>query len=412
MKYYWLYLESYSFIFEGVQGHIIYNTLNGKTVRDNLNFDIYVIIEQLKLPSNGYCVILTEEQFSNINILSFVSEIRSTFSGDIIETHYSKNKPFIIKPLLDLLNDPEKIEKEKGYTMREDILSYLHEINIYVKTSCDQSCVYCEKYYKQCVFCTTNCDESILEITDYKILFDHLNTIGLQKINIIGGNLLKSKIFNELILMLDSYSFMVNVYINYGNVNEALISLLENHENISIILLSDAEVTDKQILEILNYACSLNVKWQFVVSSDEDYFQVNEFVDKYNLSANIVPFFNGMNNDFFSQNVYLDIEDILSDPISKQQIFIRQVINENLFGKLTIMPDGEVYANVNKDSLGNLKAILLPELVYNEIAKKETWLMRRDKKPCSDCVYKLLCPSPGNYELVMNKLNLCHVNDL
>lgn len=84
-------------------------------------------------------------------------------------------------------------------------------------------------------------------------------------------------------------------------------------------------------------------------------------------------------------------------------------MNENFFGKLTIMPNGDVYANVNANVLGNLKSNSLNELVYKEISQKESWFLKRENKPCSDCAYKLLCPSPSNYELAIGKMNLCNI---
>ncbi len=50
MKSYWLYLESYSFIFEGVQGLIIYNALSGSVVTDNRDFEVKDFIRKLMLP--------------------------------------------------------------------------------------------------------------------------------------------------------------------------------------------------------------------------------------------------------------------------------------------------------------------------------------------------------------------------
>ena len=97
------------------------------------------------------------------------------------------------------------------------------------------------------------------------------------------------------------------------------------------------------------------------------------------------------------------------NPIGKQQIFTRQVMNENFFGKLTIMPNGDVYANVNVKVLGNLKSNSLNELVYKEMSQKESWFLKRENQPCCDCVYKLLCPSPSNYELAIGKMNLCTI---
>ena len=52
--------------------------------------------------------------------------------------------------------------------------------------------------------------------------------------------------------------------------------------------------------------------------------------------------------------------------MNKQQIFSRQVINENMFGKLTLLPNGDLYANVNKACLGNVLHKSLNEIIGKE----------------------------------------------
>ena len=51
--------------------------------------------------------------------------------------------------------------------------------------------------------------------------------------------------------------------------------------------------------------------------------------------------------DFFKEYIYNDFKDIIEQKNTKQHIFRKQILNDNLFGKLTIFPTGEVYSNVN-----------------------------------------------------------------
>ena len=84
---------------------------------------------------------MTEEQLEHPAVLNFVSELRDTFSGDFIDTSLSKGKPFIFKPILNLLNDPEKVKDEKGYTLREDVLECVHEVNFYFSSVSKNVCI-------------------------------------------------------------------------------------------------------------------------------------------------------------------------------------------------------------------------------------------------------------------------------
>jgi pseudo-rSAM protein len=87
---------------------------------------------------------------------------------------------------------------------------------------------------------------------------------------------------------------------------------------------------------------------------------------------------------------------------------MHQTLNTNDFGKLTILPNGSVYSNVNMEPLGTIENTVY-SLVYKEITKGQSWFRIRDQAPCYDCVYQWLCPSPSNYELVIGKPDLCHI---
>lgn len=409
MKTYWFYLESYTFILEGRQGMLTYNTLNGAVVRDGGRKEIRTLLEQLQLPVNGYCIRITEEQLENKEIQSFITEIRNTFSGDWIDCELSQRKPFIFKPRLNLLDDPEKTILEKGYTLREDLLQYLHEVTIQLDTPCRSTCIHCAEYHKQSLFCTHESVPEVLDTKEYIPLLDRLSTLGIHHINITGGNLAESGRFRDLLQIAGSYTFQVHLYTYYENVDPGLIALLKNNDKFVLTLLCEGIPEEEQIQTALSYTQDAVCNWHFLISSGEEYEQINRIREEFGLPGEIIPFYDGQNEDFFRQYIYMDVDDILAEPISKQQIFRRQVMNENLFGKLTIAADGTVYSNRNKPALGNIRTNTLNELVYKEIAEKNCWLWKREDTSCHDCVYKLLCPPPGNYELVLEKSNLCHI---
>lgn len=46
-------------------------------------------------------------------------------------------------------------------------------------------------------------------------------------------------------------------------------------------------------------------------------------------------------------------------------------------------------------------------VICEELVQNTAWRNIRDVKPCSDCLYQFICPSPSNYELVIGKSDLC-----
>ena len=122
--------------------------------------------------------------------------------------------------------------------------------------------------------------------------------------------------------------------------------------------------------------------------------------------ARIIPLYNGKNIDFFESNVFTNQDELNTVALNKREIFIRQSLNIHNFGKLTIIANGIVYANVNHAPLGTIDDTIY-SIVYKELINGQSWLQIRNQIPCTDCVYQWLCPSPSNYEAIIGKPNLC-----
>lgn len=120
--------------------------------------------------------------------------------------------------------------------------------------------------------------------------------------------------------------------------------------------------------------------------------------------------FNNFNIEFLSENLFLNKEDVSLIENNRREIFAKNVLNINCFGKLAILSDENVYSNINNTKIGNVDQSLY-ELVQYELQKGNSWVNFRSSKPCTECVYQLLCPSLSNYELILGKPNLCHVEE-
>lgn len=59
--------------------------------------------------------------------------------------------------------------------------------------------------------------------------------------------------------------------------------------------------------------------------------------------------------------------------------------------------------------LGNLSTHNIYEIVQKEIQEGQSWLRTRKQEPCNSCIYQYLCPSPSDYEIIIGRLNLCHI---
>jgi pseudo-rSAM protein len=245
-------------------------------------------------------------------------------------------------------------------------------------------------------------------------ILDKMDKIGIGLVNFLGGNVFKYKYINELVASLDNYTFKKRFYIHYDHIDISVVPILHNmiaNGCLMTVILNAESIPDE--LNPLYSNCGI---WTFILitDSEQSFLKSSNFIKKnLTLEVQLQPFFNGYNIDFFKKYVFMTSEDLTDVPVSKTTIFRRQVLNENFFGKLYILTNGDVYSNMNHEPIGNVfeNDLSINEIVFNEMHDGKNWFKIRNEGVCRDCCNKYLCPSLSNYEFVFNKLNLCNIKE-
>ena len=245
-----------------------------------------------------------------------------------------------------------------------------------------------------------------LDFVKFKEKIEEFSEFNLSDIHITGGNILLHSDFFKILNLLNDFSAVKKYYINYLNFDPVLSTeILHNEKNKLIILVnSPFEIDDlKRILSISQN----NITFSFIFSNENEMFDLISLIDELKLGYyNFKPFYHD-NIDFFKKYVFISENDILSSKNSKNDILIKKHINQFDYGKLVFYNDGKVYSNLNFKSLGNYEYNIY-ELIILEITEKNSWFRTRpDLTPCNKCKFKLLCPSPSNYEIIIGQNNLC-----
>ncbi len=77
---------------------------------------------------------------------------------------------------------------------------------------------------------------------------------------------------------------------------------------------------------------------------------------------------------------------------------------------LHLLPHGEIKANMNTRTIGNIKEDELVDIIQKELIQNTAWRKIRDSHPCNECIYQFICASPSNYEEIIGRNNLCHID--
>jgi len=128
----WLYIEPYVHITLKNENVLLYNTVNGESIRYFNEPFIAALIKKLINKKNRWVLMIDEKTLSSTTIQKFIDEIRNKFIGDIIPTNWSNKKPFIFVPY-PIIN--RKLGKQLNLPGKNKTLeygNYLNEITLYI----------------------------------------------------------------------------------------------------------------------------------------------------------------------------------------------------------------------------------------------------------------------------------------
>ena len=375
---YWFKIEPYVHISIVNSNVLLYNTFDGSFI-ESKDIEIVKLLKETLLKENCGVVLLTAERYNLDNIRKFIMELRAKYMGDIIDIELSKSKPVQIMPFTSLVNTQELFKKQNFPTGKK-ILEYLSEISIYV-----------------------DYNTNIMDLNSFLKSLPNISTV-----NIIG-NLKDVANYKELLLVLDQFPSLKKITCNYSNVISLQPEFVNNF-SYSILIYYPIDISKWNYSRRLLLNQSIPFECIFEVTSMDNYSQINKFIEEFGIEKHqLKPVYTGDNIDFFKENVFLTKDDILSTPLSISDFFINQSMNIFDFGKIAIMSNGDIYANVNYPILGNIHTHSIYEIISKELEEGRSWLRIRNQAPCNTCLYQWFCPSPSNYEIAIGRPNLCHV---
>lgn len=417
-KFFWLFLEPDIHVSLKGGKALLYNPGNGTVINLSQASEVMDVVQRLIMPENNYVIKLSGEQSANPAIAGFINALKKNFMGDVLDASWGEGRPFQMMPMPKVKRD---FFASGGYDIQdaeEDALSYLKRISFQVTGKCSQDCLLCKDAYKQFGYCFKSPEGSEdLELSFIEILLPELEKSTVSCVSVSGGDLLDYPGVEPLVAMLGALKVEKRFYSNLLNVkriSESLLGLLRANDfqlNLTLHFPFDRKAISDALQKIRNADVRLKVIIALANQAEcNELEEIEEFLDSVDYSMH--PYFNGKNLPFFEEAVFVDRDDIIGTKPSQQTIFSRMKCNELGFGNLFVKANGDVYANVNHDKLGNIKQDTISRMVLREIEIGKSWrTIRNDVTPCRDCNYQYLCPPISNYEYVMKKFNLCKMNE-
>lgn len=390
MKEYWFVIYPHCFLWVKSEEGLIYNTENHAKISFSNTGTLSHVVGKLSAMENLYCIRLTEKELENQDVAEWIQEIITKGCGELVEDNGINQRPLSLSPILKVQDEADYYRWEHNQGIDGNIMENLHRIVFHLNGS-----NYGNNLYARQTFYPTNsdCRLQAKDILDFAInarvspFFSEISLVG-NPFSFDGFD----KLTEELLKISP-----VSLYCTYQDISDSSEQIKKLAQKVKLNII----VTNQTTVEIYPQEATIT----YIVTSEEEYNKVLECNRK---NINIIPLYNGNNLHFFEKFLYIDKESIQDIALDKRDIFIHQKINIQNFGKLTVMPDGKVYANINHRPIGNINDSL-HSIVYHEITEGNSWLQIRNEKPCCECIYQWLCPTPSSYEDVIRKTNLCTI---
>ena len=398
----YLYTEPYTCYFYKEKQILLYNTLDKKTVKIEVDETLQPIAEEMEKEK---IVPIHNNALKHPSISHFIHVLRNSFNGDILPIVNGQATPAIFHPIINNQRSFERLLKIDKINIDNQIMNYLEDVYIYLNGGDEK-----ETYppYLQVPSYMHQTEE-----IDGDSLIKWLNSIHdkqINQLNILGGDAIAHSCFHKILNVSVQKSHEIQLYYRYDLFNAEYLHECNNIDKLIFVIpmhcISETILKEK-ISTLQNYP---NIQWLFLMSTEDEYLHAETLCKQYGINNYIFkPIFNGKNLSFFEDFIFMNETEILNLQPTKREIYANQTINRNEFGKITVLPNGDILANPNNKKLGTIKDDRIHDIIYREMTEGNSWLRIRDQKPCCDCIYQWLCPSPSNYESVIGKPNLCHV---
>lgn len=403
---YQLIIEPYVYISVDHDSLFLYNTLNGDVIESSER----VIIELVKRIKDNVKDIsfMKDEIFINNLLEEFIDQLKEKHMGYVITESTYSIEPVQFFDMSNLKSEITKLIPLKKCSDTKYLLSHLHEISFFL----DSPDSFASKYYPSelKIFDGLKSNYKCISLSQIASFLDHIS--GNIKINIVVKDLFLYKEYEALINILNQLSFEKRyvVYYKCFTENEKMKSIEKKESFLEINI--DFPINESIVNEIMVLVNEKELKYQysFLIRSEHEYKLAEQYIVQNDIhSYNIIPIYSGGNITFFEENIYISEEDFKEEPTSLREIFIRQVLNRETYGNISITNSGDVFSCIYEKKIGNIIENSLSDILYTEINIRKSWQQVRDKEPCNKCHYQWLCPSPSIYETILNKNNLCNI---
>lgn len=350
-----------------------------------------------------------KQRFMPISILNENDGLKLLFDElkkkHMISYQFGRGTSFISNYNIYFNNSIERIRSKKILDRYIESMSYLKEISFFINSSLPNIDLPMGIERQIPVLVSNNNLE--LSLNKIKNIIKQCEYSNIGKINICGGDIFSHSQFKEIIVYFKTNEMfpIFHVYFSEWDYILSKINELDLKEFYFEFYSSSKNIKNISSSIIIEEDLHFNIN--ALIRNEADY-NILENLNIENCRINYLPVYNN-NIEFFKNNVFVNHEDILNIQHTEKSINTKLLINQLDYGRISIINNGDVYANFSEDKIGNVDHNKISTILAHELTEGNSWLLtRKDIAPCKDCINNAFCPSISNYERVIGKYNLCN----
>lgn len=402
-----LYIEPHVIIFSNKYYVLFYDTLLYDHLLIKRECSNQKVLNRLIHGKTKFGINLSKRELQENSIINLKNSLRTKFMGDLLMVDEKLPTPVNFMPIA---NFQRSLDKINNYTFSygDNVLTNLFELDIYLNNHCNINCDLCKYAYKQVRYCYKDPNPSGISIENLNMIFDNLKYSSINRINFLGGNIFDYEFLDSIYDLIDKNKNIAYIYLNIDHVPENLHKLKHFPRFAKLVLLISGIHDIKEIISCYELLQKMDYKTEIsiIVKNEKE---LKYYAGFKNETIKMLPVFDSKNINFFVKNVFINKSDILNTPNNLRHLHGKKFLNYNFFGKLSILPGGDVFSSFYLNCLGNINKKSISEIITMEFKRKMAWNKTRSTFPCNECVFQYLCPSPSNYEFAIGKPNLCKV---
>lgn len=397
---YWFYLPQS--IYVAVKDNVmLYDTIENRRLIIPESFMKPVFRDLLDIANMG--VVRLERGLAESESFKRITELGM---GVLVDTEHAPEKPVVL-PCKHTVNlDYDRINDIglSAFFIDKDLSRFLLDLSIVHDVT---ACSRCSRYFISQDAWHSGQDISKMPLSTLKSIMDQIQHYPLTRVRIISDcmDIGESAGIRAVIDEVTRYNKKPVICLN---IDSSIMDTIVTMSEVGLELVVDSFNNPESLRERIRNIPTEDCRMRFVVRNELDYALAMEISATVEIEDyEVCPCLDGGNHAFVSDLLSPELEEIFARPVSMKEIFRNSKLNSNTFGRMTVVPIGDIHVDTFLSPFGNIGKDKILDCIQKAVSSKESWRLTRQYPRCTRCLFQYICPPPSAFDEKLDLASTC-----